>query len=208
MATKKVQEKLKDEKTNPSASSELKEKAKKVDPKASTNFEVKASLRFLRMSPKKVRLVVNVIRNMSVEEALDQLQHINKAATDPLLKLLKSAIANAENNFGLESKNLKIKKITVDDGPTLRRWMPRAHGRATPIRKRSSHINLILEDISGAKPKKAKTDKKEDEVKVVSAQEIKEMSKEEGTESKPGEVKENKSSKGFTKRMFSRKTGT
>jgi len=144
---------------------------------------------------------------MSAEEALDQLQHINKVATQPLIKLLNSAIANAENNFSLESKNLKIKKFTVDDGPTLRRWKPRAHGRATPIRKRSSHINLILEDISGAKPKKAKTDKKEEEVKVVTAEEVKEMSKEEGQDTRPGESKEKKSSKGFTKRLFSRKTG-
>lgn len=182
-----------------------KKKVKAVAGKPKQNFQVKARLRFLRMSPKKVRLVVNVIKNMPVEEALDQLQHIGKAAAQPLLKLLNSAVANAENNFDLEKKNLIIKKITVDEGPTLKRWKPRAHGRATPIRKRSSHVNLILEDISGQQPKKHKSEKKE-EVKVVSRDEVKTMAKSEDKEKKVKD-KEKARTEGFTKRLFSRKTG-
>lgn len=185
-----------------------KEDIKKSAPKGlKKNFEVKASLRFLRMSPKKVRLVAKVLKRLSVGEALDQLQFISKAAAQPLTKLIKSAIANAENNFGLEKENLVIKKLIVNEGPTLKRWKPRAHGRATPIRKRSSHIELVLEDISGQQPKKEKA-KKLEEVKVVSPEEAKKVTKVEDKESKDKEEKEKFYKKGFTKRLFSRKTGT
>jgi len=171
------------------------------------NFEVKARLGYLRMSPKKVRLVVNAIRSMSVEEALSQLHFINKAATHPLIKLINSAVANAENNFGLEKKNLIIKKLTVNEGPTLRRWKPRAHGRATPIRKRSSHIDLLLEDISGQQPKEKAVSKKE-EAKIVTPDEAKQLSKSEDKEPKAGQEKDRGPKKGFAKKLFSRKTGT
>lgn len=106
--------------------------------------EVYAQLKFLRMSPRKVRLVTDLIRGRKVQTAVRTLTVINKRAAKPVLKLLQSAIANAKHNFSLNEDVLKVKKITVDGGPSLKRWMPRAHGRATPIRERTSHIKLVL----------------------------------------------------------------
>ncbi|MFH1621368.1 MAG: 50S ribosomal protein L22 [Patescibacteria group bacterium] len=117
-------------------------------------MEVKAMLRHLRMSPRKVRLVIDTIRGKKVETAETQLIFVKKAAAGPVLKLLKSAVANAEHNFKLDKNTLFIKKITADAGMTIKRSMPRAMGRATPIRKRSTHITIILSD--EAVPKKEK----------------------------------------------------
>ncbi len=108
-------------------------------------MEVKAKLRHLRIAPRKVRLVVGLIRGLNVTEAEQQLMFLNKKSAKDILKLLNSAVANAENNFKLAKKDLKIKEIKVDEGFTLKRWMPRAHGRATMLRKRSSHVTLVLE---------------------------------------------------------------
>ncbi len=145
-------------------------------------MQAKAKLRFLRMSPKKARLVADLIRGMKVEEAISQLGFINKAAKRPILKLLNSAIANAENNFDLKKDNLYIQEIRVDQGGILQRWQPRAHGRATPIRKRMSHISIILDEIEATKPKKSKTKTKKDEkpIKVSSLEEVKERPKSKG----------------------------
>ena len=107
-------------------------------------MEVKEKVKFVRTSPRKIRLVVDVIRGMETIKALDQLKFVNKEAKKPVIKLINSAIANAENNYELDKNNLYIKEIKVDDGPTTYRWMPRAHGRATPLRIRTIHINLIL----------------------------------------------------------------
>lgn len=99
------------------------------------------------MSSRKVRLVIDLIRGARVEKAQTQLRFANKLAAEPVLKLLNSAIANAVNNFQLNKDDLKITSITADEGPILDRWQPRAHGRAMPIRKRSTHISIILEAI-------------------------------------------------------------
>ena len=107
--------------------------------------EVMAKLRYLRMSPRKTRLVVDVIRGSRVEEAIAQLKVMPKAAARPVLKLLNSAVANAEHNFKLDKKLLVVKKIFVDVGPVLKRSKPRAFGRATPIHRRTSHITIILD---------------------------------------------------------------
>lgn len=125
-------------------------------------MEIKAAAKFIRMSPKKVRLVVDLIRGMDVLKAETQLRFTPKLAKDPVLKLLRSAIANAENNFDLKKDNLFIKKIVVDEGPTLKRWQPKAHGRAGAIRKRSSHISIVLEEkvSSGSKKQNKKEAKK------------------------------------------------
>jgi large subunit ribosomal protein L22 len=117
--------------------------------------EVKAHVRYLRMSPRKVRLVVDLIRGMAVEPALAQLQFMSKAAARPVRKLLESAIANAEHNFKLDRDGLRVKAALVNQGPTLKRWRPRAMGSAAPILKRTSHITLVLEGKSG----EAKTEK-------------------------------------------------
>ena len=110
-------------------------------------MEVKASLKHLRISPRKVRLVANLIRGLETEAAISQLKFLNKKAARPVLKLLESAIANATNNYNLDKKNLRIKEIRVEDDKTLRRWLPRAHGRATILRKRMSHVYIVLSEI-------------------------------------------------------------
>lgn len=104
-----------------------------------------ALLKNLRMSPQKVRLVVDLIRGKKVDEALVELQYLKKHAARPVLKLLQSAIANAKENHGLLVESLRIKTATVDGGPIIHRSTHRAFGRATPIRKRTSHVKIILE---------------------------------------------------------------
>lgn len=96
------------------------------------------------MSPRKVRLVVNAVRGLPVAEAETRLSFLPKLAAQPVLKLLRSAIANAEHNFKLDRRDLHIRHITADGGPTLKRWRARAFGRSAPIRKRTTHITLIL----------------------------------------------------------------
>lgn len=116
-------------------------------------MEVTAKLKFYRQSPRKVRLVTNLIRYMDVQKALNQLGFLNKRAALPIKKLLASGLANAVNNFSLNEKNLYVKKIVVDGGPSLKRWMPRAFGRASKIRKRTSHVTLVLDEkITTKKP--------------------------------------------------------
>ena len=105
---------------------------------------VTAKLSYLRMGPRKVRLVADLIRGRSVGRAIDILTVTNKRPAKPLLKLLMSAVANAKHNFSLSQDALKVATLTVDGGPMLKRWMPKAHGRATPVRERTSHINLVL----------------------------------------------------------------
>lgn len=107
-------------------------------------MEIKAQLRHLRIAPRKVRLVLNLVRGLRVNEAENQLRLMSKRAGEPVLKLLNSAIANAKNNKGIDKENLYIDKIFANEGSTLKRWLPRAFGRATPINKRSSHIMLVL----------------------------------------------------------------
>lgn len=119
-------------------------------------MEVKASLKHLRMSPRKIRSVIDVVRSMPVDAALDQLRFAGKLAAEPIAKLIKSAIANAENTYSLERSNLYIKSIRSDEGVKLKRWMPRAHGRATELKKRGCHLYIVLAEIkdSGKKEKK------------------------------------------------------
>lgn len=172
--------------------------------------EVKASARFIKISPRKVRLVINQIRGLEIQPVLDYLKFAGKASARPVAKLLNSAIANAENNFKLDKEDLYIKSIVANDGPILKRWKPRAHGRSAPIRKRTSHINLILGVKKGAEKKlTAKKEKsfevKKPDVKVVRPDEI----KKEGPKKlgKGPSQKGDKSSKGFLREIFQRKTG-
>ena len=109
-------------------------------------MEVKAFARYIRMSPRKVRLVADHIRGISVTEAENRLSVSSKWAKDPVFKLLQSAVANAVHNFKLDKAKLSVKTIYVDGGPTLKRFRPRAFGRAAAIRKRTSHIGIILTD--------------------------------------------------------------
>lgn len=116
--------------------------------------KVVAKLNYLRMSPRKVRLVADLLKNKQAEIALAQLENMTKAAARPLAKLLRSAIANAKHNFSMSEETIKVKQVIVNGGPVLHRWMPRAMGRATPIRKRSAHIEMVLEGEMQEKIKK------------------------------------------------------
>jgi len=105
-----------------------------------------AKLRYLRIAPRKVRLVADLIRGKTVGEAQTILSFTQKRAAAVLLKLLKSAIASARHNFQLEEENLYISKILVDQGPKYKRWMPRARGVASEIQKKTSHLTIVLEE--------------------------------------------------------------
>ncbi len=119
-------------------------------------MDVYAYLRHLHQSPRKVRLVVDLIRGSSVAEAIARLRFLKKDAAEPVLKLLRSAIANAEHNFHLDTDDLFVKTITADAGVTTKRFRPRAFGRAAPIRKRTTHVKIVLSD--GEEEKTSKPD--------------------------------------------------
>ncbi|MCD4693921.1 50S ribosomal protein L22 [bacterium] len=110
-------------------------------------MEVRAKAKFVRISPRKVRLVVDLVRGLGAVKALSQLKFVNKKSAHPVYKLVESGLANAENNYNLDRNNLFIKEIRVDEGKTLKRIFPRAYGRAAPIRKRTSHISVVIGEI-------------------------------------------------------------
>ena len=115
-------------------------------------MEARATARYIRMSPRKVRQVVDLIRGRDVDESLTTLQFLRRAARVPVEKTLRSAVANLFNTkegAKLEPSDLFVREAFVDEGPTLRRYMPRAMGRATPIRKRTSHITIVVGEKAG-----------------------------------------------------------
>jgi large subunit ribosomal protein L22 len=117
-------------------------------------MEATAKLRYLRITPRKVRVVANLIRGKNVSAALAQLAYVEKRAAEPVAKLLRSAVANAEQaskDQSLDVDQLTVKELMVDQGPSLRRFMPRAMGRAFKVLKKTSHISLTISDES---PKK------------------------------------------------------
>jgi ribosomal protein L22 len=118
--------------------------ARKPRRDADPNLTVRARARYVRHAPRKARLVIDHIRGKDVDQARAILMHTPRAASRDVLKLLDSAIANAENNHDLVADDLKIAKAYVDEGPTLKRYRPRALGRATRIRKRTSHMTIEL----------------------------------------------------------------
>ena len=170
---------------------------------------VVAKLNYLRITPRKLRLIADLIRKKKVDEAEAILNFARKRGAEPLLKLLKTAVADAKNNFQLEPNNLYISKITVDKGPKYKRWKPRARGAAYEIQKKTSHITLVLDEIApGKKLKKTKKLKKAKKSILVSGK--KEPGKEEvGKIEKPKlrpetETPKPKVEKGI-KRIFRRK---
>ena len=185
--------------------------------------EIKAQLRYLRMSPRKVRVVTESIKEMPAQEAESYLKLVNKAASAPLMKLIHSAIANGEDRYSLQKEDLYIKKIAVNEGPTLKRWMPRAFGRATPIRKRSSHIVIVLgekksgvsSEIADTKAvkkdvkfdKKKKSNAKKEEIETVSLQEAKKGKDITQSQEETGDKDRKDKKGGFSRKMFSRKIG-
>jgi ribosomal protein L22 len=107
-------------------------------------IQVRAQARYVRSAPRKARLVMNHIRGKRIDDARAILRHTPRAAAGDIAKLLESAVANAENNFELDPDDLKIDRAFVDEGPTIKRFRPRALGRATPIHKRTSHMTITL----------------------------------------------------------------
>jgi large subunit ribosomal protein L22 len=123
-------------------------------------MKVQAKAKFIRISPRKTRLLVDLIRGMSIQEARAQLQVSRKLAATPVLKCLNSAVANAQNNFNQDVSNYKVVEAYVDEGPTISRFRQRAQGRAAAIRKRMSHITIavgdgITEEVKAPEPAKA-----------------------------------------------------
>jgi large subunit ribosomal protein L22 len=112
----------------------------------------RATARYVRMTPMKVRRVVDLIRGMEAREALSVLQFAPQAASEPVAKLLASAVANAEHNHQLDPSTLVVSVAYVDEGPTLKRFRPRAQGRAFRINKRTSHITIEVESVAPAAP--------------------------------------------------------
>ncbi len=109
-------------------------------------MEAKAYLRYARISPRKVQIVLDLIRNQDAEKAMAILKHTPKAASELLVKLLASAIANAENNHNMDKTKLYVSECFVCPGPIMKRIRPRAQGRAFRVLKRSSHITLVLKE--------------------------------------------------------------
>ena len=107
-------------------------------------MEAKATLNYTRISPRKVGIVLDLIRNKPVDLAAAILKHTPKAACEDLEKLLKSAVANAENNFSMDPEKLVVTQVFATPGPILKRMMPRAQGRAYRINKRTSHVTLAV----------------------------------------------------------------
>ena len=122
-------------------------------------MQIKAESKFIRQSPRKIRLVADLVRPMALGEALTTLTHLRKRAATPLLKALKQAQANAVNNYNLSKDTLSIQSIEVNEGSTYKRWQPVSRGRAHSIFKRTSHIKVILKSLQ-PKTKKTKTIKK------------------------------------------------
>ncbi len=109
-------------------------------------MEATAKVTYVRIAPRKVQIVLDLIRNKPVEEAMAILKHTPKAACEPLAKLLKSAVANAENNKNMDVTRLYVAQCFVCQGPTLKRIRPRAQGRAFRINKKTSHITMVLKE--------------------------------------------------------------
>ena len=107
-------------------------------------MEAKAYLRYIRISPRKVKIVADLIRGKDVGTAMAILMQTPKSASEPMIKLLKSACANAENNFSMEAEKLYVSEVFATPGPILKRVMPRAQGRAYRINKRTSHVTLTV----------------------------------------------------------------
>ena len=161
-----------------------------------------AKLNHLRMAPRKVRLMATVIKGLSVNDAQAQLATNPKRASEPVLKLLQSAIANAVNNAKMDASKLIVKEIRVDGGPMLKRWLPRAQGRATPIQKKSSHITIVLEESDKVKAPRFTMAKKVEKITKSKAETIKKVA----AKTEKAEKAEDKEAKTKTKTEKAEKT--
>ena len=109
-------------------------------------MKARAQAKYIRQSPSKVRLVLDMVRGLPVADAQAVLDHANRRAAEPISKVLTSAVANAEHNHALDADDLIVAEAFADEGPTLRRYRPRARGRATRIHKRTSHITIVVSE--------------------------------------------------------------
>lgn len=124
--------------------------------KSNTAKQIKAFARDLRIAPRKIRLVTNLVKGMNAEDAMAQLQHTHKKAAPMVARLIKSAIANAKNNFSIEPERLFIKSISADMGRAMKRYFPRARGSAFVIRRKLAHVNIVLEEKQTGKASKSR----------------------------------------------------
>src|SRR6056297_388616 len=179
-------------------------------------MQVKAKAKYIRISPRKARLVADVVRGLDVTEAYNRLAVTNKKSVKFVKKLLDSALANAKHNYELAEDNLYIKSIRVDDGPILYRWMPRAYGRATPLRKRTAIIEVVLAEKKETKVKTTEQKSEKPEMKTVKVEnkedaDIKEdINPEEAQKDKIKRKKKGantKREKGVLNKVFRRKSG-
>ncbi|KKR02365.1 MAG: 50S ribosomal protein L22 [Candidatus Yanofskybacteria bacterium GW2011_GWA1_39_13] len=164
-------------------------------------MEVKAQLNGLRMAPRKVRAITNLTKGKDVVHALNQMEFLIKRPVLPLIKLLKSAVANAENNLSMVKENLYIKEFHVDEGIKLKRYMPKAQGRAGEIQKKTSRVRLILDERVAGLKKHTSEKKTKEKAETVADESIK-------TETRKHEVKTEigkKSEGSIAKRLFRRK---
>ena len=171
-------------------------------------MEILARLNYIHIAPRKVRLVAGLIKGMDVKHASQELSGRTKRSSLPLLKLLKSAVANAKHNFQIDDKDLYIKNILVNGGSVSKKFRARAFGRAAPIRRRTSHILLVLDSRSNVEIKTKKSLKKEGPVvRDATAEDIREeipREKEIKTSAGVGVISKPKSA-GFVRKMFRRK---
>ncbi len=179
-------------------------------------MQVRANLKNFRMSPRKVRLAADLVRGKTCSEASAQLSFLKGKAASPLLELLNSCVANGVHNFGLDKNNLYIERIEVNGGPVMKRWRPRAHGRAYSIFKRTCHLEIILNEIEEGKGR-MKVEKKEaktltyEELKKITNQADKILSKQQGKKKKEKAQQQEastgkKSSEGTMSKIFRRKS--
>ena len=148
-------------------------------------MKVTAKLKNLRIAPRKTKLVADLIRGLDADKAIEQLEATIKRSCPDFKKLLMSALANAENNFGLARDNMYICDVNIGAGPTLKRWMPKAFGRAGKIMKRTSRIEIVLEERIEGKGRKTK-----EEMEKEKAKRAKEREKEEKAMNKEREKEE------------------
>jgi large subunit ribosomal protein L22 len=183
---------------------------------------VSAKLKSLRKSPRKVRLVSSALKGLDVQIAESQLKFLVKGSVPYFEKLLKSAVANAETNFGLDKDNLYIKDVVVNEKTKMKRWLPRAHGRASLLLKRTCSVEIVLDERVQGKGRKKVVKQEIRDVKdikdVKKVEKQGKIGKEESKEEKKEAVKEKvekefvdekkkaAESKGFLKRVFRRKS--
>lgn len=177
-------------------------------------MQVKTYTNYIHIAPRKIRLVVDLIRGLDVEKAEEQLLFCKKKAASIILKSLKSAVASAWHNFSLDKKNLYISEIKVNEGPSMKRWRAAAFGSAHPITKKTSHLAIVLDERvkSSKKVKKEKLKEKTEKMflqKSKKKNNLKKAKKQKLFDKKEQEktLKMSKPPAGFVRKIFRRKSG-